>query len=125
MVRLQLLAAAAAAAPLLVSSFQPRPIASCSASRRSIRLQSRLSAAANDASDAAAMDRRSAVKNMAAALVTASTVMSSLPRPANAKSDPATKSGAYNQSKANPDFVQKYEDFQLTDEGWSYKDGEK
>ena len=121
MVRLQLLLAAAAVAPLvLVFSFQPRPITS-SSSRPSLS-----AAAAGDGSDVET-DRRSAVKSMAAApLVTASTLaMSSLARPASAKSDPVAKSGAYDQSRANPDFVQKYEDFQLTEEGWSYKDGEE
>jgi FKBP-type peptidyl-prolyl cis-trans isomerase len=82
----------------------------------------RLQALNADLTSGITSDRRSAVKNMASALLTASSLMVSAPPTAAAKSDPETKTGAYDTSNRAPDFVQKYEDFQLTDEGWSYKD---
>jgi len=101
------------ATPALVSAFQTSP-ASLSISS-STRLQ------AENASDVSS-DRRSAVKNMASAILTASSLMVSIPRTAAAKSDPDSKTGAYDTSNRAPEFVQKYGDFELTDEGWSYKD---
>eukprot|EP00566_Odontella_aurita_P017137 CAMPEP_0113548634 /NCGR_PEP_ID=MMETSP0015_2-20120614/12997_1 /TAXON_ID=2838 /ORGANISM="Odontella" /LENGTH=270 /DNA_ID=CAMNT_0000449275 /DNA_START=72 /DNA_END=884 /DNA_ORIENTATION=+ /assembly_acc=CAM_ASM_000160 len=63
-------------------------------------------------------DRRSALS----VLLSAGAAAAALPSPALAKSDPVSGTGAYDQTKSQPDFVQKYEDFALTDEGWSYKD---
>ena len=101
------------ATPALVSAFQALPASLSIPS--STRLQ------AENASDVSS-DRRSAVKNMASAILTASSLMVSIPRTAAAKSDPDSKTGAYDTSNPAPEFVQKYGDFELTDEGWSYKD---
>ena len=103
------------AGPVLASAFQTPSISLRSPSLT--RLQSQ-----NDDEISSTSDRRSAVKNMASALLTASSLMVSIPRTAAAKSDPDAKTGAYDTSNRAPEFVQKYDDFQLTDEGWSFKD---
>ena len=103
------------AGPVLASAFQTPSISLRSPSLN--RLQSQ-----NDDEISSTSDRRSAVKNMASALLTASSLVVSIPRTAAAKSDPDAKTGAYDTSNRAPEFVQKYDDFQLTDEGWSFKD---